>query len=84
VAYGFGAGGGRTRAKDNSATGTDEKGRPEAFGSGGGSAVRMTPIGVLEIGPNGSRFIRYRPLAPLFAAAALGLAVGWLAGRRLG
>ena len=84
VAYGFGAGGGGARAKSDSARVVDGQGQsPDAFGSGGGGAVRMTPLGVLEIGPNGTRFLRYRPLAPWLLAAALGLTVGWLLGRRL-
>jgi len=42
----------------------------------------MTPVGVLEIGPQGTRFIRFHPLPPWLAAGALGLAVGWLIARR--
>lgn len=65
VAYGFGAGGGRGpgRARrsmpDESAPGEDS--RPEAQGAGGGGGVRMTPVGALEIGPQGTRLIRYGP-----------------------
>ena len=85
VAYGFGAGGGRgpgriTSGLDKSAA--SENSHPEAQGAGGGGGVRMTPVGALEISPQGTRFIRYRPLASLFGAAALGLAVGWLLVRR--
>ncbi len=85
VAYGFGAGGGRGRARTSMPveTAIDESSRPseETQGAGGGGGVRMTPVGALEIGPQGTRFIRYRPLTPLFGAAALGLAVGWLLAR---
>jgi len=42
----------------------------------------MTPAGVLEIGPKGTRFIRFHPLAPLFGIGAIGLTIGWLLGRR--
>jgi uncharacterized spore protein YtfJ len=86
VAYGFGAGGGRGPSRALT-SGLDEgrateNSHAEAQGAGGGGGVRMTPVGALEIGPQGTRFIRYRPLAPLFGAAALGLAVGWLLARR--
>jgi uncharacterized spore protein YtfJ len=86
VAYGFGAGGGRgpdrTRTIDRSDRAPDEDSRPEAQGAGGGGGVRMTPVGALEIGPQGTRFIRFHPLAPWVLGAALGLAVGLLFTRR--
>ena len=93
VMYGFGAGGGRgpghrppSAAEDHAAgeSGADGKGRHLAQGSGGGGGVRMTPVGALEIGPAGTRFVHYRPLAPLAGAIAFGLALGWLIGRRRG
>ena len=86
VAYGFGAGGGRaprrgqTGALDESTSG--EENRTDAQGAGGGGGVRMTPVGVLEIGPQGTRFVRFHPLTPWLGAAALGLVVGWLVARR--
>ena len=84
VAYGFGAGGGRgprlTRGASTSPSDSDT--RPDAEGAGGGGGVRMTPAGVLEIGPNGTRFIRFHPLAPLVGIGAIGLVTGWLLGRR--
>jgi uncharacterized spore protein YtfJ len=85
VAFGFGAGGGQGPARGPS--GADgsvprEDSRPEAQGAGGGGGVRMTPVGALELGPQGTRFVRFRPLAPWFGGAALGLAVGWLARSR--
>jgi uncharacterized spore protein YtfJ len=81
VAYGFGAGGGRgpgkrTTRPDDHTLGDD--GRPEAQGAGGGGGVRMTPVGALEIGPQGTRFVRVSRLRPLVGAAVLGLVVGWL------
>lgn len=84
VAYGFGAGGGQEPARGRS--GADENAPregqgPEAQGAGGGGGVRMTPVGALEIGPQSTRFVRFRPLAPWFGGAALGLAVGWLLAR---
>ena len=86
VAYGFGAGGGRKpgripkNASDESQP--DTNAQSEADGAGGGGGVRMTPAGALEIGPEGTRFIRFSPLTPLLGAGALGLVVGWVLGRR--
>ena len=80
VAYGFGAGGGRGPARvgmhvvDESAS--QEANRTDAKGAGGGGGVRMTPVGALEIGPQGTRFVHFHQLAPLLGAAALGLLLG--------
>jgi uncharacterized spore protein YtfJ len=86
VAYGFGAGGGRGPGripKNTSETSPPDKDtQPEAQGAGGGGGVRMTPVGALEIGPQGTRFVHFRPLTPLLAASAIGLVVGWLVSRR--
>jgi uncharacterized spore protein YtfJ len=86
VAYGFGAGGGRGPRRGRSgapAKGeSGEEHRPDARGEGGGGGVRMSPVGALEIGPQGTRFVRFQPLAPWFGAAALGLVAGWLLARR--
>ena len=40
------------------------------------------PVGVVEITPDGTRFIRYGETRRLAGAALLGLAVGFLVGRR--
>jgi uncharacterized spore protein YtfJ len=83
VAYGFGAGGGlrprqvRAPAED----GRQEPG-PEVRGGGGGGGARLSPIGALEIGPWGTRFIRYDELPRVLTAVAFGLVVGWVAARR--
>ena len=84
VAYGFGAGGGRRPARrTEQAPGSSA--RPngaEAQGGGGGGGARLTPIGALEIGPHGTRFIRYNEVPRLAGALAIGLAVGVLVGSR--
>ena len=88
VAYGFGAGGGRgpggPRAAGANETPPSDTSRAEAQGAGGGGGVRMTPVGALEIGPQGTRFVHFRPLGPLLAAAAFGILAGWLLSRRHG
>src|SRR4029434_6600822 len=87
VAYGFGAGGGRGPARlrkaapDESPPETDAP--SEAQGAGGGGGVRMTPVGALEISPEGTRFIHFHPVTPLLCAGALGFVrVQLLAARR--
>lgn len=80
VAYGFGAGAGRRPAlrvgqvpdSDAAAAGA------EAQGGGGGGGARLTPIGALEVGPHGTRFVRYNELPRMAGAFALGLGVGVL------
>jgi uncharacterized spore protein YtfJ len=85
VAYGFGAGGGRApgrTAKDASKdTAKDKNAQSEAHGAGGGGGVRMTPVGALEISPEGTRFVHFHPLPPLLLAAAFGLVAGVLLAR---
>jgi len=84
VAYGFGAGGGRRPrlTKGDLTNPPNPDTRADAEGAGGGGGVRMTPAGVLEIGPKGTRFIRFHPLVPVFSIGAIGVAIGWLLGRR--
>jgi len=73
VAYGFGAGAGRRPAEPAGA---------EAQGGGGGGGARLTPIGALEVGPHGTRFVRYNEVPRLAGAFALGLGVGVLLASR--
>lgn len=83
VAYGFGAGGGQGRRRQTSeTTDADTADTPEGRGAGGGGGARMTPVGVLEIGPNGTRYTPFNPLAPLLGAIVTGLVAGWLLARR--
>ena len=85
VAYGFGAGGGRRPAPRSTEipSPTAEAAGAEAQGSGGGGGARLTPIGALEVGPRGTRFIRYNELPRLAGAFALGLGAGVLLASRL-
>ena len=80
VVYGFGAGGGRGPGRTwKNATGeTPQETSAEAQGAGGGGGVRMTPVGALEIGPQGTRFIHFHPLTQWLGAGAVGLALGLL------
>ena len=60
----------------------EEPRRIEAQGAGGGGGVRMTPVGALEIGPRGTRFVHFQRVPPLLGAAALGLLLGWVFANR--
>jgi uncharacterized spore protein YtfJ len=86
VAFGFGAGGGRAPGgtRNGPIEPASDNGQPEAQGEGGGGGGWITPVGALEIGPHGTRFVKFRPLAPLLSAAAIGVLAGWLLGRRRG
>jgi uncharacterized spore protein YtfJ len=85
VAYGFGGGGGRRPAprpaEMASATG-GAAGAVAQQGGGGGGGARLTPIGAVELGPHGTRFIRYNQLPRLAGAFALGLGAGVLLASR--
>jgi uncharacterized spore protein YtfJ len=89
VAYGFGAGGGRgpgrgrTHVVAESVSPGESRTDAQGAGGGGGGGVRMTPVGALEIGPQGTRFVHFQPLAPWLGAAALGLLLGWVLARRV-
>lgn len=73
VRFGFGAGSGGHRRGENQA--------PEE-GGGGGGGLQASPVGVIEITTNSTRFIRFDSWQPLAIAAAGGFVAGWLVGRR--
>ncbi len=88
VTCAFGAGGGTGLDGGRSRKAPAEPRRPsplpEVQGAGGGGALRMTPLGALEIGPEGTRFISYPRVGPLLIGAGIGLAVGVLLATRRG
>lgn len=59
AAFAFGGGEGRSEKRQ---------------GGGRSGAVRMSPLGALEIGPRGTRFVRFPLWGPLLGAAAVGFA----------
>ena len=67
VGYGLGAGSG---------------GKDEKNGGGGGGGVGAMPVGVVEITPEGTRFIPVRSLERLAGAVAIGVVIGLVLGRR--
>ena len=84
VAFGFGAGIGRRgrlrrRGQQIASDETSNaEGRAEPEGLGGGGGARMTPVGALEIGPRGTRFIHYSELPQMLGVLALGIGAGLL------
>ena len=71
-AYGAGAG-----------TGGMGNNNPRGEGGGGGGAVRAVPVGVFEVGPQGTRFVSVTDRRKLAGVLAAGVAVGmWLGWRR--
>jgi len=85
VAYGFGGGfGSRLKAgqvPDVLAGDVAPRGPGDEAGGGGGGVAAM-PLGVVEITPTRTRFIRFGEGRRLAAAAAIGLAAGIWFGRR--
>jgi uncharacterized spore protein YtfJ len=63
VRYGFGGGGGKKNESD---------------GGGGGGGMIAKPTGVLEITPEGTRFIAFEDTRKVITAVATGLALGAL------
>jgi uncharacterized spore protein YtfJ len=84
VAYGFGAGGGGMFPRRRTVLPRPDDGQDDDLrsGSGGGGGILMSPVGVVEVTPQGTRFVSFRPWERLLGAAALGLVAGWLLGRR--
>jgi uncharacterized spore protein YtfJ len=84
VAYGFGGGfGSRLKAGQGGALTGDVAPRgPGDEAGGGGGGVAAMPLGVVEITPVRTRFIRFGEGRRLAAAAAIGLAAGIWFGRR--
>ena len=72
VAYGFGGGFGSADEADGDA----------GEGGGGGGGVSATPVGVLEITDDETRFVRYGQPRKWLGALALGVGIGLLVGRR--
>jgi uncharacterized spore protein YtfJ len=62
--YGFGGGGGKKK--------------DESDGGGGGGGMIAKPTGVLEITPEGTRFVAFEDKRKLIAALATGFALGAL------
>lgn len=85
VAYGFGGGfGSRLKSGEAPALAGDAAAPrgPGEEGGGGGGGVAAMPLGVVEITPTRTRFIRFGEGRRLAAAVAIGLAAGIWFGRR--
>lgn len=72
VAYGFGGGAGTKGSEE------DKKGDT---GTGGGGGILATPVGVVEIDQEETRFIAFHHKVKLFTYAGLGVVIGYFLGR---
>ena len=79
VAYGFGAGHGPLRIFGTAASGGSPDEESSGGGLGGGASAR--PVGVVELGPDGARFVVFRDRRALAAATVGGFLLGVLVGR---
>jgi uncharacterized spore protein YtfJ len=74
IMYGYGAGAGTGGVGDSSARGE---------GGGGGGGARATPVGVVEIGEQHTRFVPITDRKKLTGAVLVGIGLGmWLGWRR--
>jgi uncharacterized spore protein YtfJ len=78
IAYGFGGGMGTSKALRGETSGAQLGGE----GGGGGGGVVAVPVGVVEVTPEATRFIRFNGTRRLIGAALTGLMLGMLLGRR--
>ncbi|ELZ85076.1 hypothetical protein C453_10860 [Haloferax elongans ATCC BAA-1513] len=74
VAFGVGMGGG---------SGTDESGAEGGEGFGGGGGAQATPLGVVEVTQDETKFVRFADRGRLAKILAVGVAFGLLLGRLL-
>jgi uncharacterized spore protein YtfJ len=80
LALGFGGGFGEKKRKNKAA---ELPGNGDGEGGGFGGGLRFQPLGVLEVTPGRTRFLRFHTWRYLALGTALGWAVGW-ALRRVG
>lgn len=78
IGYGFGAGGGSGPRRANA----EGENKPTGEGGGGGGGMGAVPIGVVEITPECTRFIRFNSRKKILGAVAIGLALGKLLSMR--
>jgi uncharacterized spore protein YtfJ len=75
VVYGFGGGLGPGRLRTENAD-------RASLGEGGGGGVAATPVGVIEISDEGTRFVPVDDLPKMLMMAGAGLLIGLLLARR--
>ncbi|MBC7925699.1 MAG: hypothetical protein H7039_08585 [Bryobacteraceae bacterium] len=78
VSYAFGGGGGTQDRAQSPERDADQT----AAGGGGGGRLSAMPAGVIELSPEGTRFISFNDWRRLFPVVAISLSVGFLVGVR--
>jgi uncharacterized spore protein YtfJ len=78
VAYGFGGGGG---GGSNQQAENSKLPALAGEGGGGGGGVAAMPVGVVEITPQATRFVRFGGTRRIVGALALGITLGAVLGR---
>ena len=83
VSFGFGGGfGGGKGRKSNMEPATPNPSETGGDGGGMGGGLSAKPIGVIEVTPHHTRFIRFNIARYVAVGALLGLAIGSFTGRR--
>ncbi len=77
IAYGFGGGMGTSKALRGESQGPQFGGE----GGGGGGGVVAAPLGVVEVTPEATRFIRFSSGRRMMGAAIAGILLGMIVGR---
>ena len=78
VRYGFGGGGGSRTPEPVG----DEGEKPQDTGGGGGGGVDVTPVGFIEITPDGTRYVSIEDRKRIMRLVLVGLVLGFLLLRR--
>jgi uncharacterized spore protein YtfJ len=78
VACGFGGGAGTSTLQ----RGNSDAPKAGGEGGGGGGGLVAMPVGVVEVTPQATRFIRFGSTRRVFGALAVGILFGVVAGRR--
>ncbi len=77
IAYGFGGGVATSKALRGESSGPQLGGE----GGGGGGGVVAAPLGVVEVTPEATRFVRFSSSRRLMGAAVAGVLLGMIVGR---
>ena len=83
ISYGFGGGFGKLLSKSNKELKQENKDESKGDGAGGGLGLRAEPVGVIEIGEFGTRFISFKQTKKILGFFVGGALLGaWLFRRK--